>query len=146
MPSCFWSRIWHQKQFMLVFTKTRPRLLRLFLLINLNHFGISCTDPCLYIHRFAHKLEFTEKTHDVSMTALRLVGRMKRDWMHTGRRPSGLCGAGMFWVIVSILAWFLDHWVIITNNEIKDWKATVGRESHFEPHKPVYKKTKIHLV
>lgn len=28
------------------------------------------------------------------MTALRLVQRMKRDWMHTGRRPSGLCGAG----------------------------------------------------
>lgn len=28
------------------------------------------------------------------MTAMRLVQRMKRDWMHTGRRPSGLCGAG----------------------------------------------------
>lgn len=28
------------------------------------------------------------------MTALRLLQRMKRDWMHTGRRPSGLCGAG----------------------------------------------------
>ena len=51
-------------------------------------------DPCLYIHRFAHKLEFGEKTHEVSMTALRLVSRMKRDWMAQGRRPSGLCGAG----------------------------------------------------
>ncbi len=39
-------------------------------------------------------LEFGEKTHEVSMTALRLLQRMKRDWMHTGRRPSGLCGAG----------------------------------------------------
>lgn len=39
-------------------------------------------------------LEFGEKNHDVSMTAMRLVQRMKRDWMHTGRRPSGLCGAG----------------------------------------------------
>uniref|UniRef100_A0A3Q2EJI4 Transcription factor TFIIB cyclin-like domain-containing protein n=1 Tax=Cyprinodon variegatus TaxID=28743 RepID=A0A3Q2EJI4_CYPVA len=29
------------------------------------------------------------------MTALRLVQRMKRDWMHTGRRPSGLCGAAL---------------------------------------------------
>uniref|UniRef100_A0A8C2DPL3 Uncharacterized protein n=1 Tax=Cyprinus carpio TaxID=7962 RepID=A0A8C2DPL3_CYPCA len=28
------------------------------------------------------------------MTALRLLQRMKRDWMHTGRRPLGLCGAG----------------------------------------------------
>nr|XP_020015098.1 transcription factor IIIB 90 kDa subunit isoform X4 [Castor canadensis] len=52
-------------------------------------------DPCLYIPRFAHLLEFGEKNHEVSMTALRLLQRMKRDWMHTGRRPSGLCGAGV---------------------------------------------------
>ncbi len=29
------------------------------------------------------------------MTALRLVSRMKRDWIHHGRRPAGLCGAGV---------------------------------------------------
>ncbi|KAK2826773.1 hypothetical protein Q5P01_020987 [Channa striata] len=52
-------------------------------------------DPCLYIPRFAHMLEFGEKNHEVSMTAMRLVQRMKRDWMHTGRRPSGLCGAAL---------------------------------------------------
>ncbi|KAF0044197.1 hypothetical protein F2P81_003355 [Scophthalmus maximus] len=52
-------------------------------------------NPCLYIPRFAQLLEFGEKNHDVAMTALRLVQRMKRDWMHTGRRPSGLCGAGL---------------------------------------------------
>ncbi|KAG8449342.1 hypothetical protein GDO86_016115 [Hymenochirus boettgeri] len=52
-------------------------------------------DPCLYIPRFAHLLEFGDKNHEVSMTALRLVQRMKRDWMHTGRRPSGLCGAAL---------------------------------------------------
>ncbi|KAF4089885.1 hypothetical protein AMELA_G00043380 [Ameiurus melas] len=52
-------------------------------------------DPCLYIPRFSHMLEFGEKSHEVSMTAMRLVQRMKRDWMHTGRRPSGLCGAAL---------------------------------------------------
>lgn len=52
-------------------------------------------DPCLYIARFAHKLQLGDKEHDVSMTAMRLVQRMKRDWMHTGRRPSGLCGAAL---------------------------------------------------
>ncbi|XP_069116321.1 transcription factor IIIB 90 kDa subunit-like [Argopecten irradians] len=57
--------------------------------------NIPAIDPCLYIQRFAHKLEFEDKTHDVSMIALRLVQRMKRDWMHTGRRPSGLCGAAL---------------------------------------------------
>ncbi|KAI9528700.1 hypothetical protein NQZ68_017298 [Dissostichus eleginoides] len=55
----------------------------------------SHADPCLYIPRFAQLLEFGEKNHDVSMTAMRLVQRMKRDWMHTGRRPSGLCGAAL---------------------------------------------------
>ena len=54
----------------------------------------TCTDPCLYIHRFAHKLEFNDKVQDVSVTALRLVSRMKRDWISAGRRPAGLCGAG----------------------------------------------------
>lgn len=45
--------------------------------------------------RFANKLEFGEKTHEVSMTALRIVQRMKRDSIHSGRRPSGLCGAAL---------------------------------------------------
>ncbi|XP_062824636.1 transcription factor IIIB 90 kDa subunit isoform X2 [Anolis carolinensis] len=40
-------------------------------------------------------LEFGTKNHEVSMTALRLLQQMKRDWMHTGRRPSGLCGAAL---------------------------------------------------
>ncbi|KAG5338000.1 TF3B factor, partial [Acromyrmex heyeri] len=40
--------------------------------------------PCLYIMRFAHKLEFGDKTHAVSMTALRVVQRMKRDSIHSG--------------------------------------------------------------
>jgi len=40
-------------------------------------------------------LELGDKEHEVSKTALRLVARMKRDWLHHGRRPSGLCGAGV---------------------------------------------------
>lgn len=52
------------------------------------------TDPCIYIMRFANRLEFADKTHEVSMTAQRLVQRMKKDSIHSGRRPSGLCGAG----------------------------------------------------
>ena len=52
-------------------------------------------DPSLYIHRFAAKLEFGDKTQQVALSALRLVARMKRDWMQVGRRPSGICGAGL---------------------------------------------------
>ncbi|XP_030747772.1 transcription factor IIIB 90 kDa subunit-like [Sitophilus oryzae] len=51
--------------------------------------------PCLYILRFASKLEFGNKTQMVTNTALRLVQRMKRDSIHSGRRPSGLCGAAL---------------------------------------------------
>lgn len=52
-------------------------------------------DPCIYIMRYAHRLGIKEKANEIQMTALRLVSRMKRDWMHTGRRPSGLCGAAL---------------------------------------------------
>lgn len=49
----------------------------------------------MYVMRYANRMEFGDKTHEVSKTALRLVQRMKRDWIHTGRRPSGLCGAAL---------------------------------------------------
>eukprot|EP00958_Prasinococcus_capsulatus_P007692 scaffold706_cov418-Prasinococcus_capsulatus_cf.AAC.60 len=39
--------------------------------------------------RFADRLEFGKQMHGVANTALRLVASMKRDWMQTGRRPSG---------------------------------------------------------
>lgn len=45
--------------------------------------------------RFATKLEFGDKTHEVTMTAQRLVQRMMKDSIHSGRRPSGLCGAAL---------------------------------------------------
>ncbi|XP_058813517.1 transcription factor IIIB 90 kDa subunit [Topomyia yanbarensis] len=57
--------------------------------------NIPSIDPCIYIMRYANKLEFAEKTHEVSMTAQRLVQRMKKDSIHSGRRPSGLCGAAL---------------------------------------------------
>lgn len=57
-------------------------------------------DPCIYIVRFSSRLHRligtdTSKVRDIELTALRLVQRMKRDWIHTGRRPSGLCGAAL---------------------------------------------------
>lgn len=54
-------------------------------------------DPSLYIHRFADKMGFAnDKLHSVSSTAMRLVASMKRDWIQTGRRPSGVCGAALY--------------------------------------------------
>lgn len=53
------------------------------------------TDPCVYVLRFANCLKFGEREHDVVMMALKLVARMKRDWMVIGRRPTGVCGAAL---------------------------------------------------
>lgn len=64
-------------------------------LVQLLSLGIPIIDPSLYIHRFASNLEFDDKTHAVAMSALRLLARMRRDWMSYGRRPAGLCGAAL---------------------------------------------------
>jgi transcription factor IIIB subunit 2 len=64
-------------------------------LIKFLHFEMPVIDPSLFIHRFCAKLEFGEKLSQVSMTALRLLQRMKRDWMCHGRRPTGLVGAAI---------------------------------------------------
>ncbi|OQR82741.1 transcription factor IIIB [Achlya hypogyna] len=57
--------------------------------------SIPLIDPSLYIHRFASQLNLGTQMHVIAITALRLVSSMKRDWMETGRRPSGICGAAL---------------------------------------------------
>ena len=58
-------------------------------------------DPSLFLERFVRQLECmsgasNQAVNAVQNTALRLVKSMKRDWMQTGRRPSGICGAAIF--------------------------------------------------
>ena len=52
-------------------------------------------DPSVYIHRFVSKLNLGEKTNSITLSSLRLIARMKRNWMSTGRKPTGLCGAAI---------------------------------------------------
>lgn len=56
------------------------------------------TDPSLYLDRYAAKLglEPRARMQAVVSTSLQLVKSMKRDWMQTGRRPAGICGAALF--------------------------------------------------
>lgn len=58
--------------------------------------NLPLVDPSLYIARFAAKLDFEDKTQLVIKDANRLVQRMSRDWIQTGRRPSGICAASLF--------------------------------------------------
>ncbi|KAJ1995394.1 transcription factor TFIIIB subunit brf1 [Coemansia sp. RSA 1358] len=62
-------------------------------LVNVLNLQLPIVDPSLYISRFASMLEFGERTQQVCMDAIRLVQRMDRDWIRTGRRPAGICGA-----------------------------------------------------
>ncbi len=50
-------------------------------------------DPGHFIIRFAQMLAFGDETPQVARDALRLVSRYNTDWLQTGRRPSGICGA-----------------------------------------------------
>lgn len=52
-------------------------------------------DPESLIYRFAKQLEFGSATMQVASEAVRIVQRMNRDWMTTGRRPAGVCGAAL---------------------------------------------------
>ncbi|KAK9898175.1 BRF1-domain-containing protein [Cystobasidium minutum MCA 4210] len=56
---------------------------------------IPAIDPSLFISRFASLLEFGDETQQVANDATRLVQRFSRDWMQTGRRPAGICGAAL---------------------------------------------------
>jgi len=43
--------------------------------------------------KYALKLEFGDDTRQIVEDAAKIIKRMKRDWMVTGRHPAGLCGA-----------------------------------------------------
>lgn len=57
---------------------------------------IPIIEPEIYIRRFARELNFGYEMEKVAKDATRLVQRMDRDWLSSGRRPAGLCGAALF--------------------------------------------------
>ncbi|ODH34235.1 hypothetical protein ACO22_03128 [Paracoccidioides brasiliensis] len=60
-----------------------------------NVFIMNPIDPESLIYRFAKQLEFGTSMMQVASEAVRIVQRMNRDWMITGRRPAGICGAAL---------------------------------------------------
>jgi transcription factor IIIB subunit 2 len=61
-------------------------------ILNLN---LAVVDPSLYIHRFASRMELGDKMSTVSTVALRIVTRMKKDWIDIGRRPDSICAVAL---------------------------------------------------
>ena len=64
-------------------------------LIKLLNFKIPQIDPSLFIQRFCNKLKLGDQTNAICITALKILQSMKRNWLHLGRRPNGLCGAAI---------------------------------------------------
>ena len=62
-------------------------------LVKLLGVQIKIIDPSLYMHRYCNKFNLGNKAKEVEKTALKILQFMKRDWIITGRRPSGLIGA-----------------------------------------------------
>ncbi|KAJ4887460.1 Cyclin/Brf1-like TBP-binding protein [Raphanus sativus] len=70
----------------------------LFLVQNDNYEEL--VDPSIFIERFTKSLlkgahDF-QKTTEFMGTTKNIIASMKRDWMQTGRKPSGICGAAMY--------------------------------------------------
>ena len=63
--------------------------------MNPNGTIINEINPEDLILRFAQRSEFGSETMRVANDAVRIVQRMKRDWMTPGRRPAGICGAAL---------------------------------------------------
>nr|GLL24119.1 transcription factor IIIB 60 kDa subunit-like isoform X1 [Ipomoea trifida] len=53
-------------------------------------------DPSLFMHRYTNVLMKGDYKSCVSKRALQIVASMKRDWMQTGRKPGGICGAALY--------------------------------------------------
>ncbi|KAF3515298.1 hypothetical protein F2Q69_00003154 [Brassica cretica] len=53
-------------------------------------------DPSIYIPRFSNALLKGKQDKEVIRTARDIIASMKRDWIQTGRKPSGICGAALY--------------------------------------------------
>lgn len=57
--------------------------------------SMNLQDPEDLIERFCDKLDFGDMTNIVKRDAAKVAKSMNRDWMVTGRRPSGIAGAAV---------------------------------------------------
>ena len=58
-------------------------------------------DPSTFIPRFSNKLLKGAHNKQVVETATHIIASMKSNWMQTGRKPSGICGAALYTAALS---------------------------------------------
>ncbi|KAH7648043.1 transcription factor IIIb subunit [Cryptosporidium bovis] len=64
-------------------------------LLRLLRLHVPNIDPSMFMERFAAQMNLGDKTHMVAATGVRIVQALTRNWITTGRRPTGLCGAAL---------------------------------------------------
>lgn len=64
-------------------------------LLRLLRLHVPNIDPSMFMERFAAQMKLGDKTHAVAATGVRIVQALTRNWITTGRRPTGLCGAAL---------------------------------------------------
>ncbi|GFE55548.1 transcription factor IIIb [Babesia ovis] len=64
-------------------------------LVRMLHLEVPNVDPSIFFERFANELQLKDKVDQIITTGVRLIQAMRRDWLCTGRRPTGLCGAAL---------------------------------------------------
>jgi transcription factor IIIB 90 kDa subunit len=62
-------------------------------IIEILNLRIPSVDPTLYIQRYIVKLNL--RNPKITTLALRIISRMNRDWITTGRRPNNICGVAI---------------------------------------------------
>ncbi|EAN31113.1 Transcription factor TFIIB repeat family protein [Theileria parva strain Muguga] len=63
-------------------------------LVRMLHISVPNVDPSIFFERFATQLKLKD-IHKIINTGNRIIQAMNRDWLCTGRRPTGLCGAAL---------------------------------------------------
>jgi len=65
-------------------------------LLRLLGLQLPIVDPCLFIHRYSAQICGGENNaSSINVMALRIVTRLKKDWIASGRRHDGVCAAAL---------------------------------------------------
>ncbi|KCZ81908.1 hypothetical protein H312_00667 [Anncaliia algerae PRA339] len=62
-------------------------------LVKFLNLSVEHNDPSIFLPRYFTKLKYTNS--EILNLSLRIVMRMKSDWISTGRRPNNLCGVSL---------------------------------------------------
>ncbi|KAG0417697.1 Transcription factor IIIB 90 kDa subunit, partial [Dictyocoela roeselum] len=62
-------------------------------LVGLLNIVLPAVDPALFVARYFRRLRYRDKR--IMGLAVRIVQRMKRDWIVVGKRPNNVCGAAL---------------------------------------------------